>query len=61
MKVALQNYHARMRRVLDDIDRQLEGDLELETVRDIATFSKSHFYGAVRSLFTLLRICETQT
>ena len=32
MKAALQNYHARMQRVLAYIDRHLDGDLDLETV-----------------------------
>jgi ferric-dicitrate binding protein FerR (iron transport regulator) len=53
MKAALQNYQARMRRVLDHIDRHLDGDLDLETVSGIAAFSKFHFddvTGAIRTL-----------
>jgi AraC family transcriptional regulator len=39
MKAALQNYHARMQRVLDDyIDRHLGSDLDLETVTGVAAF-----------------------
>ena len=37
---ALQNYHARMQRVLDYIDQHLDGDLDLETVSRVAAFSK---------------------
>jgi hypothetical protein len=40
MKAALQNYQARMRRVLDYIDRHLDSDMDLETVSDVAAFSK---------------------
>jgi len=29
MKAALENYHARMRRVLDQIDQHLDDDLDL--------------------------------
>ena len=32
MKAALQNYHARMQRVLDHIDRHLDADLDLDTL-----------------------------
>src|SRR3954453_1544351 len=35
MKAALQNYQARMRRVLDYIDRHLDSDLDLETVSGV--------------------------
>src|SRR5690349_24282457 len=44
MKTALQNYHARMQRALDHIDRHLDGDLDLETVSRVAAFSKFHFH-----------------
>jgi AraC family transcriptional regulator len=30
MKAAVQNYHTRMQRVLDQIDRHLDDDLDLE-------------------------------
>jgi AraC family transcriptional regulator len=56
MKAALQNYQARMQRVLDYIDRHLDSDLDLETVSGVAAFSKFHFHGPVRPLFTLSRI-----
>ena len=46
MKTALQNYQARMRRVLDYIDRHLDRDLDLETVSGVAAFSK--FTGSLR-------------
>jgi AraC family transcriptional regulator len=38
MKAALQNYHARMQRVLDHIDRHLDNDLDLETVTVLRPF-----------------------
>jgi len=44
MKAALHNYRARMQRVLDYIDRHLDGDLDLETMRGVAAFSKFHFH-----------------
>jgi AraC family transcriptional regulator len=47
MKAALQNYRARMQRVLDYVDRHLDSDLDLETVTGVAAFSKFHFYGPV--------------
>ncbi len=43
MKAALENYHARMRRVLDHIDRHLDADLDLSTLSGVAAFSKHHF------------------
>ncbi len=33
MKAALLNYHDRMQRVLDHIDRHLDNDLDLEAMR----------------------------
>ena len=53
MKAALQNYQARMRRVLDDIDRHLDGDLDLETVSGVAAFSKFHFHRQFTATFGL--------
>lgn len=44
MKGALQNYNARLQRVLDHIDRHLDGELDLDTVSGIAAFSKFHFH-----------------
>src|SRR5450631_2211933 len=53
MKAALQNYHARMQRVLDYIDRHLDGDLDLETVSRVAAFSKFHFHRQFTATFGL--------
>jgi len=53
MKAALQNYQARMRRVLDYIDRHLDSDLDLETVSDVAAFSKFHFHRQFTATFGL--------
>jgi AraC family transcriptional regulator len=47
MKAALQNYHARVQRVLDYIDRHLDSDLDLETLTGVAALSKFHFHGPV--------------
>ncbi|MFJ6324676.1 MULTISPECIES: GyrI-like domain-containing protein [unclassified Rhizobium] len=44
MKTAFQNYHARMQRVLDHIDRHLDSNLDLEMVSRVAAFSKFHFH-----------------
>lgn len=44
METALRNYHARMQRVLDHIDRHLDGDLDLAGLSDVAAFSKFHFH-----------------
>jgi AraC family transcriptional regulator len=51
MTTALQNYHARMQRVLDHIDRHLDGDLDLETVSRVAAFSKFHFHRQFAATF----------
>jgi hypothetical protein len=48
MKAALQNYHARMQRVLDHIDQHLDGDLDLDTVSGIAPFRNSISTGSSR-------------
>ena len=53
MSAALQNYHARMRRVLDHIDRHLDDDLDLHTVSAIAAFSKFHFHRQFTATFGL--------
>jgi len=53
MKAALQNYNARMQRVLDHIDQHLDGDLDLETVSRIAAFSKFHFHRQFTATFGL--------
>ena len=53
MTAALRNYHARMRRVLDHMDRHLDGDLDLDTVSGIAAFSKYHFHRQFTATFGL--------
>ena len=53
MTAALQNYQARMQRVLDYIDQHLDGDLDLETVSQIAAFSKFHFHRQFSATFAL--------
>lgn len=53
MKAAAQNYHGRMRRVLDYIDQHLDGDLDLETVSRVAAFSKFHFHRQFTATFGL--------
>lgn len=53
MKAALQNYSDRMQRVLDHIDRHLDGDLDLETVSRVAAFSKFHFHWQFTAIFGL--------
>nr|WP_294811517.1 AraC family transcriptional regulator [uncultured Sphingomonas sp.] len=53
VKAALQNYQARMQRVLDYIDQHLDEDLDLETVSRIAAFSKFHFHRQFRATFEL--------
>src|SRR5580700_6696332 len=47
MKAALQNYHARMQRVLDHIDQDLDGDLGLEALSCVAAFLEISFPPAV--------------
>lgn len=51
IKTALQNYHARMRRVLDHIDRHLDDDLDLDTLSDVAALSKFHFHRQFTATF----------
>src|ERR1044072_9650738 len=53
MKAALQNYQARMRRGVDHIDRNLDGDLDLETLSRVAAFSKFHFHRQFTATFEL--------
>ena len=53
MKAALENYHARMQRVLDHIDRHLDDDLDLEAMSGVAAFSKYHFHRQFTSTFGL--------
>jgi AraC family transcriptional regulator len=37
-------YHERLRRVLEYIDRHIDGDLRLETLSGVAALSKYHFH-----------------
>ena len=53
MKAALQNYQARMRRVLEHIERHLDDDLDLETLSDVAAFSKFHFQRQFTATFEM--------
>ncbi|NKJ44511.1 AraC-like DNA-binding protein [Novosphingobium sp. SG720] len=43
MKAAIQNYHARMQRILEYIDQHLNRDLNLDVLNSVAEFSKFHF------------------
>ena len=47
----LQNYHIRMQRVLDHIDRNLDCDLDLEKLSEVAAFSKYHFHRQFAAIF----------
>ena len=51
MTAALDHYHARMQRVLDHLDRHLDGDLDLEAVSGVAAFSKFHFHRQFKATF----------
>ncbi len=53
MKAALHSYHARMQRVLDHIDRHLDGNLDLDAVSSVAAFSKYHFHRQFTATFGL--------
>ncbi|MBP2561275.1 AraC family transcriptional regulator [Neorhizobium galegae] len=53
MKAALENYHARMQRVLDHIDRHLDSNLDLEALSGVAAFSKYHFHRQFTATFGL--------
>jgi AraC family transcriptional regulator len=53
MTAALQHYRARMRRVLDHIDRHLDADLDLDTLSAVAAFSKFHFHRQFTATFGL--------
>lgn len=50
-KAALENYHARMRRVLDHIDQNLDEDLSVATLSGIAAFSMHHFHRQFSAIF----------
>ena len=51
MTTTLDQYHARMQRVLDHIDRHLDGDLDLEAMSGVAAFSKFHFHRQFKATF----------
>lgn len=51
MTVALDKYQARMQRVLAYIDAHLEDDLDLETLSQVAAFSKFHFHRQFTATF----------
>ncbi len=51
IKTALQNYHARMQRVLDHIDRHLDDNLDLDTLSGVAALSKFHFHRQFTATF----------
>lgn len=53
MTAALEHYHARMQRVLDHIDRHLDGDLDLDAMSGVAAFSKFHFHRQFKATFGL--------
>ena len=53
MKTALENYHARMQRVLDHIDQHLDDGLGVEALSGVAAFSKYHFHRQFTSTFGL--------
>lgn len=53
MTAAVRKYQARMQRVLDHIDRHLDGDLDLETLSGVAAFSKYHFHRQFSATFRL--------
>ncbi|WP_164468281.1 AraC family transcriptional regulator [Caulobacter vibrioides] len=45
------NYHARMRRVLDHIDAHLDEDLSVEVLAAVAAFSRHHFQRQFSGLY----------
>ncbi|WP_426030277.1 AraC family transcriptional regulator [Caulobacter sp. DWP3-1-3b2] len=53
MTAALNHYHARMQKVLDHIDRHLDGDLDLDAMSSVAAFSKFHFHRQFKATFGL--------
>jgi len=53
MSAALQNYHARMQRVLDYIDQHLDDDLDLDVLSGVVAFSKYHFHRQFTATFGL--------
>lgn len=53
MTAALRNYHTRMQRVLDHIDRHLDDDLDLDALSSVAAYSKYHFHRQFTATFRL--------
>ncbi|MFD1035548.1 GyrI-like domain-containing protein [Sphingomonas hankookensis] len=53
MTPAQRNYHDRMRRALDHIDRHLDDDLDLATISAVAAFSPWHFHRQFTATFGL--------
>lgn len=53
MKMALHNYHDRMRRVLDYIDQHLDDALDLDSLSSVAAYSKFHFHRQFTATFGL--------
>ncbi|AYG63331.1 AraC family transcriptional regulator [Rhizobium jaguaris] len=53
MKAALRNYHTRMQRVLDHIDRHLDDNLDLDTLSSVAAYSKYHLHRQFTATFGL--------
>ncbi|MEN2749066.1 AraC family transcriptional regulator [Sphingomonas sp. T9W2] len=53
MTPAQRNYHDRMRRALDHIERHLDDELDLATVSAVAAFSKYHFHRQFAACFGL--------
>ncbi|MFZ1365929.1 AraC family transcriptional regulator [Sphingorhabdus sp.] len=51
MKAALNNYQARMKRVIDFIERNPEADLSLDVLSGVAAFSKHHFHRQFSAMF----------
>ncbi|TFI56946.1 helix-turn-helix domain-containing protein [Sphingomonas parva] len=51
MKTARQRYQDRMERVLDHVDRHLDGDLDLATLAGVAAFSPCHFHRQFSAVF----------
>jgi AraC family transcriptional regulator len=50
-KTTLEQYHARMQRVLDYVDQHLDEELGLETLSQVAAFSKHHFHRQFTAIF----------
>jgi AraC family transcriptional regulator len=50
-EAAATNYHRRMARVLDHIDRHPDGDLRLATLAGVAAFSNFHFHRQFAATF----------